>query len=142
MVFVAKVSTRVRRSLCPVSCFSCLPTDVLKDVCSLFPVADTWRSVRWCIPVHLLLLFDVWVSLCFLLMLWLCTNIWTVCVILVQCKFPQGFFHPNVYPSGTVCLSIINEVCFVPPAFCYLLPLAIHSNASNPRMSYSGRMLA
>ncbi|KAM3337966.1 SUMO-conjugating enzyme SCE1 isoform X1 [Capsicum galapagoense] len=25
------------------------------------------------------------------------------------CKFPQGFFHPNVYPSGTVCLSILNE---------------------------------
>ena len=27
-----------------------------------------------------------------------------------QCKFPQGFFHPNIYPSGTVCLSILNEV--------------------------------
>ncbi|KAL5987733.1 hypothetical protein ACLOJK_035485 [Asimina triloba] len=26
-----------------------------------------------------------------------------------KCKFPQGFFHPNVYPSGTVCLSILNE---------------------------------
>ncbi|CAD7697652.1 unnamed protein product [Ostreobium quekettii] len=26
-----------------------------------------------------------------------------------KCKFAQGFFHPNVYPSGTVCLSIINE---------------------------------
>nr|ACM50882.1 E2 ubiquitin conjugating enzyme [Ulva fasciata] len=26
-----------------------------------------------------------------------------------KCKFPAGFFHPNVYPSGTVCLSIINE---------------------------------
>ncbi|CAK9437420.1 uncharacterized protein LODBEIA_P17980 [Lodderomyces beijingensis] len=24
-------------------------------------------------------------------------------------KFPQGFFHPNVYPSGTICLSILNE---------------------------------
>ena len=24
-------------------------------------------------------------------------------------KFPAGFFHPNVYPSGTVCLSILNE---------------------------------
>lgn len=22
---------------------------------------------------------------------------------------PQGFFHPNIYPSGTVCLSILNE---------------------------------
>ncbi|KAF7809851.1 soyasapogenol B glucuronide galactosyltransferase-like [Senna tora] len=26
-----------------------------------------------------------------------------------KCKFPQGFFHPNIYPSGTVCLSILNE---------------------------------
>ena len=23
--------------------------------------------------------------------------------------FPAGFFHPNVYPSGKVCLSILNE---------------------------------
>ncbi|KAK8585003.1 hypothetical protein V6N13_138945 [Hibiscus sabdariffa] len=26
-----------------------------------------------------------------------------------KCKFPNGFFHPNVYPAGTVCLSILNE---------------------------------
>ena len=26
-----------------------------------------------------------------------------------QCKFPPNFFHPNVYPSGTICLSILNE---------------------------------
>ncbi|GAA0147864.1 ubiquitin-protein ligase [Lithospermum erythrorhizon] len=24
-------------------------------------------------------------------------------------KFPPGFFHQNIYPSGTVCLSILNE---------------------------------
>lgn len=24
-------------------------------------------------------------------------------------KFPAGFYHPNVYPSGTVCLSILND---------------------------------
>ena len=24
-----------------------------------------------------------------------------------KCKFPQGFFHPNIYPSGTV-LSLIH----------------------------------
>lgn len=35
----------------------------------------------------------------------------------VQCKFDAGFFHPNVYPSGTVCLSILNEVCAHPQ--CY-----------------------
>jgi hypothetical protein len=28
----------------------------------------------------------------------------------MQCKFPAGFYHPNIYPSGTVCLSILNEV--------------------------------
>jgi ubiquitin-conjugating enzyme E2 I len=26
-----------------------------------------------------------------------------------QCRFPPNFFHPNIYPSGTVCLSILNE---------------------------------
>ncbi|KAK9448285.1 ubiquitin-conjugating enzyme/RWD-like protein [Limtongia smithiae] len=26
-----------------------------------------------------------------------------------KCKFSPNFYHPNVYPSGTVCLSILNE---------------------------------
>ena len=26
-----------------------------------------------------------------------------------KCRFPKGFFHPNIYPSGTVCLSILDE---------------------------------
>ena len=26
-----------------------------------------------------------------------------------KCKFDKVLFHPNVYPSGTVCLSILNE---------------------------------
>ncbi|KAK2196119.1 bifunctional Ubiquitin-conjugating enzyme [Babesia duncani] len=26
-----------------------------------------------------------------------------------KCKFTTVLFHPNVYPSGTVCLSILNE---------------------------------
>ena len=26
-----------------------------------------------------------------------------------KCKFVPVLFHPNVYPSGTVCLSILNE---------------------------------
>ncbi|XP_049848533.1 uncharacterized protein LOC126315323 isoform X2 [Schistocerca gregaria] len=25
------------------------------------------------------------------------------------CRFPPGFFHPNVYPSGKVCLSILTD---------------------------------
>lgn len=24
-------------------------------------------------------------------------------------KLPANFYHPNVYPSGTICLSILNE---------------------------------
>ena len=24
-------------------------------------------------------------------------------------SLPKGFFHPNIYPSGKVCLSILNE---------------------------------
>jgi ubiquitin-conjugating enzyme E2 I len=26
-----------------------------------------------------------------------------------KCKFAPPLFHPNVYPSGTVCLSILDE---------------------------------
>ncbi|KAK0703286.1 ubiquitin-conjugating enzyme/RWD-like protein [Lasiosphaeria miniovina] len=26
-----------------------------------------------------------------------------------KCKFVPPLFHPNVYPTGTVCLSILNE---------------------------------
>lgn len=26
-----------------------------------------------------------------------------------KCRFEPALFHPNVYPSGTVCLSILNE---------------------------------
>eukprot|EP01120_Amphizonella_sp_Union-15-10_P013203 TRINITY_DN6100_c0_g1_i1.p1 TRINITY_DN6100_c0_g1~~TRINITY_DN6100_c0_g1_i1.p1 ORF type:complete len:154 (+),score=27.29 TRINITY_DN6100_c0_g1_i1:56-517(+) len=25
------------------------------------------------------------------------------------CRFAKGFFHPNVFPSGTVCLSLLGE---------------------------------
>ena len=28
---------------------------------------------------------------------------------LSQCQLPKNFYHPNIYPSGTVCLDIINE---------------------------------
>ena len=27
----------------------------------------------------------------------------------MQCKFTPVLFHPNVYPSGTICLSILSE---------------------------------
>eukprot|EP01132_Coremiostelium_polycephalum_P004701 gene4701-5873_t len=26
-----------------------------------------------------------------------------------KCRFPKDFFHPNIFPSGSVCLSIVNE---------------------------------
>ena len=26
-----------------------------------------------------------------------------------KCSFKPVLFHPNIYPSGTVCLSILNE---------------------------------
>lgn len=26
-----------------------------------------------------------------------------------KCKFEPPLFHPNVYPSGTVCLSLLDE---------------------------------
>ncbi|KAL8504897.1 hypothetical protein ACS0TY_016187 [Phlomoides rotata] len=26
-----------------------------------------------------------------------------------KCYFPQDFFHPNVYSSGAICLSILNQ---------------------------------
>lgn len=26
-----------------------------------------------------------------------------------KCKFNPVLFHPNIYPSGAVCLSILNE---------------------------------
>ncbi|PHU29788.1 Sumo-conjugating enzyme ubc9 [Capsicum chinense] len=43
-----------------------------------------------------------------------------------KCKFPAGFFHPNVYLSGIVCLSILNEdsvrglCCFFVLFFCFV----------------------
>lgn len=26
-----------------------------------------------------------------------------------KCKFTEKLFHPNVFPSGTICLSILDE---------------------------------
>jgi ubiquitin-conjugating enzyme E2 I len=34
-----------------------------------------------------------------------CSNLFTY----VAGKFSPPLFHPNVYPSGTICLSILNE---------------------------------
>ena len=32
-----------------------------------------------------------------------------VCVCVCAGKFEPPLFHPNVYPSGTVCLSLLDE---------------------------------
>ncbi len=39
------------------------------------------------------------------------TRCWLLARVLARHtgQFPGGFFHPNIYPSGTVCLSILNE---------------------------------
>ena len=26
-----------------------------------------------------------------------------------KCQFEKGFYHPNIYPSGTVCHSILDS---------------------------------
>lgn len=31
-----------------------------------------------------------------------------------ECRFPAQFFHPNVYPSGKICLSIVNDAGWKP----------------------------
>ncbi|KAK6437541.1 SUMO conjugating enzyme Hus5 [Oleoguttula sp. CCFEE 5521] len=41
-------------------------------------------------------------------------TIWEGALLKLEMQFPDGkftppLFHPNVYPSGTVCLSILNE---------------------------------
>lgn len=38
-----------------------------------------------------------------------CTVSWTCTHLDFAGKFTPPLFHPNVYPSGTVCLSILNE---------------------------------
>ncbi|CAN6460130.1 unnamed protein product [Victoria cruziana] len=38
-----------------------------------------------------------------------------------KCRFRTGFFHPNVYPSGTVCLSILNEDCVSKIISCFMI---------------------
>lgn len=44
---------------------------------------------------------------------YMCKLLSEATMLCMQCKFPPNTFHPNIYPSGTVCLSILNEVCGV-----------------------------
>jgi hypothetical protein len=36
-------------------------------------------------------------------------HVWWPCISGPPPPITTGFFHPNIYPSGTVCLSILNE---------------------------------
>lgn len=52
-----------------------------------------------------------------------------------KCKFTPPLFHPNVYPSGTVCLSILNEDEDWRPAITIkqvLLGIQVMLNEPNP----------
>ncbi|POY72528.1 hypothetical protein BMF94_4354 [Rhodotorula taiwanensis] len=46
-------------------------------------------------------------------------------------KFPANFYHPNIYPSGTVCLSILNEEKSWRPAITILLGIQDLLDAPN-----------
>mmetsp|Transcript_23137 Transcript_23137/g.64991 ORF Transcript_23137/g.64991 Transcript_23137/m.64991 type:complete len:163 (-) Transcript_23137:90-578(-) len=50
-----------------------------------------------------------------------------------KCQLPAGFWHPNIYPSGTVCLSILNEDEAWSPAITFKqILLGIQELLDNP----------
>ena len=50
-----------------------------------------------------------------------------------KCKFEPPLFHPNVYPSGTICLDILNEDAAWKPAITIKQALiAIQDLLTNP----------
>ena len=55
-----------------------------------------------------------------------------------NCKFPAGFFHTNVYPSGTVCVSTVNETegwspeTSLPEVLFTVQQLLSHPNPNSP----------
>ena len=63
-----------------------------------------------------------------------------------KCRFPAGFFHPNIYPSGTVCLSILNEdgdaVALLPQSMESRNPLyRAHDPCYHHKMPWRGNCL-
>ncbi|GAB1517903.1 ubiquitin-conjugating enzyme [Rhizoctonia solani] len=52
-----------------------------------------------------------------------------------KCKFTPPLFHPNVYPSGTVCLSILDEEKSWKPAITIKQDLLNDPNISDPAQS-------
>ncbi|KAF7294765.1 hypothetical protein MIND_01014000 [Mycena indigotica] len=52
-----------------------------------------------------------------------------------KCKFSPPLFHPNVYPSGTVCLSILDEEKSWKPAITIKQDLLDDPNVNDPAQS-------
>jgi ubiquitin-conjugating enzyme E2 I len=53
-----------------------------------------------------------------------------------KCKFSPPLFHPNVFPSGTVCLSILNEEKdWVPTITISNILLGIQDLLDNPNLA-------
>ncbi len=53
-----------------------------------------------------------------------------------MCKFEPALFHPNVFPSGTVCLSILNEEKdWVPTITIKQLLLGIQDLLDHPNLN-------
>ena len=53
-----------------------------------------------------------------------------------KCKFVPVIFHPNIYPSGTVCLSILNEdKGWKPSITVKQMLLGIQDLLNNPNLS-------
>ncbi|XP_055810968.1 SUMO-conjugating enzyme SCE1-like isoform X2 [Solanum dulcamara] len=58
-----------------------------------------------------------------------------------KCKFPQGFFHPNVHPSGTICLSILNEgIGWSPAILIKQILLGIQDLLDQPNHNYPAQI--
>ena len=53
-----------------------------------------------------------------------------------KCKFVPPLFHPNIYPSGTICLSILNdeppEGTWRPAITVKQILLGVHDLLDNP----------
>jgi ubiquitin-conjugating enzyme E2 I len=49
-------------------------------------------------------------------------------------KFTPPLYHPNVYPSGTVCLSILNEDSWKPTLTVREILLGIQDLLDNPNL--------
>ncbi len=55
--------------------------------------------------------------------------------------FPANFYHPNVYPSGKICLSILNEgQDWKPSITLKQIVLGIQELLDNPNPNSSAQM--